>query len=275
MLSFDEFLSQYNGQQNVGNTPENKGQCVGLVSVWMDNLGIAHEWGDAKDLFDNAGPNSFEKIANTPDGIPQKGDIMVWSGTFNRGPGHTGIATGTGDTNTFECFEQNDPLGSSCHLKTYNYNYVTGWIRPRTAIIPDTLPVLKSDFETLVSKSSEYDKFVAGGFNHLEDIQKVLNEKEQSIQNLTKDINQCEIQMGQYLDKLQQLNDEDKNTSAELLTAQHAFQPLKDEITAIMMSLKVEEASQILPALIALKASKIKPQPKPTTFLDKIKFLFG
>lgn len=125
---FKAFLNQYNGMNGVGNTPENKGQCVGLISVWMDILGVAHEWGDAKDLLNNADKNVFDVILNTPDGVPQVGDVIVWRGAFNGGAGHTGVATGTGDTKTFEVFEQNDPLGSNCHLKTYKYSFVDGWL---------------------------------------------------------------------------------------------------------------------------------------------------
>lgn len=130
MLSFQEFLAKFNGQNNVGNTPENKGQCVGLVAVWFDNLGLAHVWGDAKDLYANADPKFYIKIPNTPDAIPQKGDAVVWSAKYNGTVGHTGLATGTGNLNTFEAFEQNDPTGSNCHLRTYNYNAVIGWLRP-------------------------------------------------------------------------------------------------------------------------------------------------
>ncbi len=129
-MTFQEFLNQYNGQPSVGNTTENKGQCVGLVAVWVDILGLPHIWGNACDLFANADEKFFEKILNTPDAIPQAGDIVIWSSKFNGTVGHTGLATGTGNTNTFECFEQNDPLGSGCHLKTYNYNGVIGWLRP-------------------------------------------------------------------------------------------------------------------------------------------------
>ena len=129
-MTFSTFLSTYNGQQNVGNTTENKGECVGLVCVYVDTLQLPHIWGHAMDLFINADEKFFEKILNTPDAIPQVGDIVVWAKAFNGTFGHTGIATGTGDLNTFECFEQNDPIGSNCHLKTYNYNNVKGWVRP-------------------------------------------------------------------------------------------------------------------------------------------------
>lgn len=279
-MTFDEFLAQYNGKTNVGNTPENKGQCVGLASVWIDALKGPHVWGDAKDMYQNADTNFFEKIPNSLTAVPRKGDIVIWNGTFNRGPGHVAIATGKGDTKTFEVFEQNNPLGSNCHLRTYsNYNYVTGWFRPRNVVVEeDTLPVKKSDFENLVLKSSEYDKIVAGGYNHLEDIQKLLNEKETTIQNLTKDVNACETQVGKLLDDAKKINDEDKNTSQELLDAQHALQPLKDEIVAVNRTLGLmddTDAQTTLKALQLLKDSKVKPAPKPITLLEKLIFLFS
>lgn len=145
-------------------------------------------------------------------------------------------------------------------------------------VTEETLPVKKSDFENLVSKSSEYDKFVAGGYLHLEEVQNLVHEKEQTIQNLTQDINSCETQVGKLLDDAQKINETDKNTSAELLDAQHALQPLKDEILAInkMLGLMDDTDSQTtLKALEILKSSKVKPAPKPITFWEKFVFLFS
>jgi hypothetical protein len=158
-MTFTEFKNQYNGQSNVGNTAANRGQCVGLVSLWMDNFKIAHVWGDAKDLYANASDKDFAKIPNDPTAIPQQGDIIVWSSAFNGGVGHTGIASGKADVNTFECFEQNDPIGSSPHLKTYNYAYVTGWLRPIVAqtTATDAISVPKATFEDLVRKATAFD----------------------------------------------------------------------------------------------------------------------
>ncbi len=134
-MNFTEFLNKYNGMNGVGNTPENKGQCTGLTSLWMDNFGISHVFGNAEDLYTNALDKDFIKIPNTPDGIVQDGDIVVWGHGFNQTFGHTGIAYGKADVNSFDCFEQNDPLGSTPHIKNYNYAYVIGWLRPRASII--------------------------------------------------------------------------------------------------------------------------------------------
>lgn len=130
-MSLKDFYNTYKGQKNVGNTAANKGQCVGLASLWMDNFSIPHVWGDAKDIYANAPDEYFVKVPNTPDAIIQDGDIPVWSGGYNTGPGHIGVAYGKHDVNNFDCFQQNDPLGSTPHIKRYNYAYIIGWLRPK------------------------------------------------------------------------------------------------------------------------------------------------
>lgn len=188
-MSFDEFQKQFSNQPNVGNTPENRGQCVGLVEVWIDTLGGPHDWGNATDLYNNADPNFFAKIPNTPTAIPQQGDIIVWDGKFNGGLGHTGIATGKADINSFDCFEQNDPINSKPHVKNYNYAYITGWLRPKNPSI-DTVSVFKQDFENLVTKSTNWD-VVAAQFK-LDSLDKqggkIVSDQ---VENLQKDLETC------------------------------------------------------------------------------------
>ncbi len=104
-------------------------QCVDLVQLWARVIGSPRFTGDAKDIFNQAG-SIYTQIINASDNFPNQGDIVVWSGAFNGGPGHTGIATGRADINTFDCFEQNDPTGTDSHVRTYNYGNVLGWLRP-------------------------------------------------------------------------------------------------------------------------------------------------
>lgn len=142
-MTIQEFYDKWNGKSNVGNTAENKGECVGLSSLWMDNFNIPHVYGHAKDLYANAPVAYFAKIPNTPEAIVQEGDIVVWGQGFNGTFGHTGVVKGKATLNSFPCFQQNDPLGSKPHMKTYNYAYVIGWLRPRagqTAPVPAPTP---------------------------------------------------------------------------------------------------------------------------------------
>jgi len=112
-------------------------QCFDLIQFWSAELqggwipGLL-----AKDIMDQFLPN-YEKIWNSPDNIPQAGDIVVWGGGINGGLGHTAIATGKGDVWTFQVFSQNDPVGSPCIYRTYTYSYVRGWLR-RKVVAPPT-----------------------------------------------------------------------------------------------------------------------------------------
>lgn len=123
------FIQHYAGKAGVGDTSENIGQCVGLVERWIDTLGLPHVWGNAKDLLDNADPARYGIIHNLPENYPAVGDIVVWSNTWGGGFGHTGIAV-TANVMELTAFEQNDPDGSTPHIRRYTYAGVVGWLHP-------------------------------------------------------------------------------------------------------------------------------------------------
>lgn len=121
------FILQYYGIL-CGNTPENKGQCVGLISLWQDRLGISHEWGDAKDLLANADTSKFDVIyndVNNPNQFPLPGDVLVYGSTWGGGVGHTGVVL-IADGNSIILFEQNNP--GAPIIKREPYNGLLGWL---------------------------------------------------------------------------------------------------------------------------------------------------
>lgn len=129
-----QFQAKYTGQTGVGNTSANMGQCVGLVSLWQDILGVPHEYGNAKDLLADANTTFFSVIQNDPTSttqFPVTGDIMVWGDTWGNGFGHTAIIVSANGT-SFSSFEQNDintqdPNGA-CEVLTHDYTGVLGWL---------------------------------------------------------------------------------------------------------------------------------------------------
>ena len=73
----------------------------------------------------------YERIPNTPEFVPIKGDIMVWGQGLGKW-GHVAICNGEGDTTWFKSYEQNwtgnnDPVT----LIKHNYNNVLGVLRPK------------------------------------------------------------------------------------------------------------------------------------------------
>ena len=139
-------------------------QCVDLVTAWCMRLKDAagnaflpsiFSGMDAHDIFESTTPyilEYFERIIYTvTNSPPRKGDIVVWNSNMGGGFGHAGVATGTGSSVNFDCFQQNDdPPGgnpnwtSKAHSVTYPYTNVLGWLRyknstPTTTIVYDNI----------------------------------------------------------------------------------------------------------------------------------------
>lgn len=123
-MSLQGFVDTYTGKPNVGDTPENRGQCVGLVEVWFDTQLSPHVWGNAKDLYANAG-SGYTKGTAWP---APRGSAGVMDGSWGGGVGHTWVSLGSG-----QVFEQNNPTGHAPKVSNYGSprprGYV-GWILP-------------------------------------------------------------------------------------------------------------------------------------------------
>ena len=102
-------------------------QCTDLGNAYIrDVLGLRIiEWTNAVDFPSKAG-DKYEYIKNTPTGVPQAGDLMIWG----KSPGHIAIFV-SGDTNKFTSFDQNWPVKSPSHLQEHTYTNVLGWLHPK------------------------------------------------------------------------------------------------------------------------------------------------
>ncbi len=121
------FIRKYLGVANTGDNPVNKGQCTGLVEVWIDIHRLPHIYGNAKDLLANADPAHYTVTRNTPTDIPQPGAILVWGATWGGGYGHTAVVVAASLMQVVT-FEQNDPEGAPPTVMTHDYAGVLGWI---------------------------------------------------------------------------------------------------------------------------------------------------
>ena len=127
MIELAPFISQYLGKSGTGDTPQNRGQFVGLVEVWLDANKKPHIWGNADQLLANADPKSYKRTNNIPTNNPPPGAIVCWDGTWGGGAGHTAIVVAS-NVNLLVVFEQNDPDGSAPVVATHNYGGIQGWL---------------------------------------------------------------------------------------------------------------------------------------------------
>lgn len=162
MKTLTQFIADLNGKGNIGNTPENKGQCVGLAFAWILNLGHSHFYGHAKDLYANAPTSEYTKIKNSPNVYPIAGDIPVWDKSVGGGYGHIAVVIGSNKADdSFTVIEQNNPLNAPCRVYTYkNWNGVIGWLRPKN-LPTDTTEALEAKIEELRTQREEYRKEIS------------------------------------------------------------------------------------------------------------------
>lgn len=132
-MNFDEFINKYTGKA-IDYDGGYGVQCVDLIKLYLDKvfnlkigaIGNAHAYYDKY----NSVPilkNNFTRIANTPDFIPQKGDIAVWSKSMG-GTGHVAICTGEGTTSYFYTYDMN--LGTKPMKKVkHTYKQFLGVLR--------------------------------------------------------------------------------------------------------------------------------------------------
>lgn len=105
-----------------------------MVQKWAEDNGVGgapvFPVAAAKDMVGTRG-DAFNWLPNTPTGVPQPGDIIVWNTAV--GPyGHTAIFI-DGNSSSFRSFDQNWPTGSAAHVQNHNYNGVVGWLRFKQA----------------------------------------------------------------------------------------------------------------------------------------------
>ena len=134
-LSLREFIDKWDGR-GIDFDGYYGDQCMDLMHQYhVEVLGITDgrtlAAPSAKEVFlkfdTRFNHHLFEKIDNTPTGVPEPGDIMLWGEGI--GPwGHVAIFV-DGDVNSFNSFDQNFPTGSKCHIQKHNYSGVLGWLR--------------------------------------------------------------------------------------------------------------------------------------------------
>lgn len=124
------FLLRYLGVPNVGTNPVNKGQCVGLIELWVAALGLPAVGGNAKDLPANADLAHYTVTKNGPNNFPLPGAVICWDASWGGGYGHTAVVVAA-NSMYLAVFEQNDPTGSPPVVSTHGYQGVESWFSPK------------------------------------------------------------------------------------------------------------------------------------------------
>jgi len=196
-MTFDQFITKWQGK-GIDFDGVYPNQCMDLMHQYVyDVLGITDKATLAQpaayQVFTNfsnvGGHDQFQLIANTPTGVPQKGDIVFFGqavGAF----GHVCIFI-EGDVNSFTSFDANWPTGSLPHKQTHTYNGVLGWLHPKVQAPTSTVPVDSATFQQLVDKATKYDAFNQAGFTSPDAVK-------QKLADLTSQLSQANDKAGKY-----------------------------------------------------------------------------
>lgn len=198
-MTLRQFINKYDGK-TVDWDQKFGGQCVDLWRQYVDEvleLPQSPPVRGAKDVWDTYLEKHFNRVENTPKGVPEKGDIVIWeTGEY----GHIAIFA-EGGIRSFTSFDQNYPVGTKCHLQKHNYQGVLGWLHPITN--SDTNMTEEQDRILKFLKENEADEGkVREAFGALADKERL----EQELSNLRKqisDLNSSQEDLESRLKKLE------------------------------------------------------------------------
>lgn len=180
-MTLDAFIKKYLGKAIDYDGAAGK-QCVDLIKLYLKHcFGIlAGAWGNAHAYYDyfNIRPElkaNFVRIKNSKKFVPMKGDICTWSKKMNK-YGHIAIATGKGDTDSFESLDMNWGKEAARYV-THDYDYFLGVLRPihREGIDGATLCRVKKAVNVRKGPGTNYDRVMYNEFTPYQQEQVLAN----------------------------------------------------------------------------------------------------
>lgn len=220
-MTIDEFVRKYDGK-GIDYDGSFGNQCVDLYRQYVKECLMFPQSPPvpgAKDIWDTYLPDYFRRIENTPTGIPEKGDIVIFStGTY----GHVSVFV-EGNTTRFTSFDQNYPSGSLCHLQGHTYSAVIGWLTPlhKAMDMPEWFKTLllekglsldrEGEFRSFWEKALKYDDDVKSLQEQIKSISEALADRALEVSVLTEKNQKLSDQKAE-VDRLLNTLREDKNT---------------------------------------------------------------
>ena len=144
-------------------------QCFDVYRQYCKELGLGQspKVVGAKDIWTTYLTKDFDKVENTPTGIPPQGAVLIW-GTVVGQYGHVAICD-RATAKSFVSIDQNWPVDNGTgvlHEVTHNYNGLLGWLIPKS-IINDMTEEQKKIFQII-----DENKLTEGDIRWLSDLKK-------------------------------------------------------------------------------------------------------
>ena len=247
-MTLAQFVEKWNGK-GIDYDGHYGFQCVDLYRQYVQEvLQVPQSPGvtGAKDIWNSYLTEHYDRVSNSPDGIPEPGDIMIWGSDYGQ-YGHVAVIT-EANKDTFTCFSQNDPLGALCGLKKYS-KWGLGWLHPKPKVntykgydltnldsMRVAVDVLVDLQEGQLVRKLDVDKIISDGNQKLVDAATVY-EKEKAI--LTTQISTLET-------ALKTLQDTEHTWEGQADDYQRKLKAIVDIFASVNVQLAVESDVSVL-----------------------------
>lgn len=249
-MTLDEFIKKYDGKYvEAGGSENAKYQCVDLVNQYIEEVLKLPKilWTNACDFPKKADKNQWLWISNTPEGVPNKGDIVVWNKNAGSGYGHVAIFL-EGNVKSFRSFDQNWPVGTPAHIQGHYYTNVDGWLRPKGGVMTYYQGIDLTNIESVKVCVDTWKDVVDGKYVKKEEYEKKVNELLETIKAKEKRVEEEALRYQDFLLKL-----------AELLSCSNQEPAVVEEITRLVA---VEDRLREMEKKLAEADEKIKQMEK-------------
>lgn len=143
MKSYEEFIKEVDGT-SFDYDKVSQIQCVDLIKKYLADcfeIKVPNGFGNAIDYYTGFEKKkllyeNFIKIKNTPEFIPEKGDIFVWNEKRGKGAGHVAICTGEGTTSYFYSYDLNWNNKKKVQKVKHDYKNILGVLRKKKKYVP-------------------------------------------------------------------------------------------------------------------------------------------
>eukprot|EP00919_Chromeraceae_sp_WS-2016_P043255 GHVR01103311.1.p2 GENE.GHVR01103311.1~~GHVR01103311.1.p2 ORF type:complete len:258 (+),score=28.46 GHVR01103311.1:1715-2488(+) len=220
-MTLQEFINKWNGK-GLDADGAYGNQCVDVAKQYCHEvLGIEGLHGNAIDWKNNTRDN-LVWVNNTETNVPQAGDIVIWSGGS---VGHIAVFV-DGNASSFNSFDQNWPVGSTCHIQSHTYKGATynviGWLH----FVAPQPPVVVPPVEPPKPPVIPVDPHLA----RISELEADLSLSEVEVASLKIEINNCKQQISELTTNCKQKDDQIKTMQTDAETMQ---KQMEEKITLL------------------------------------------
>ncbi len=254
-ISTDDFITLLNGvAARIVADGISTPQCFDVAQLWARVIGSSPFTGATADLIYNQPGDLYEQVPNSPTNSPVKGDLVIWNWP------HVALATGNNtDSNQFEVIEQNDPTGSECHIKTYNYSGVIGWLHPKQ--LPQNMQALLD--QCRVDRDNHWNDLQAAKAT-IDNLNAIIKDKDQAISSSNQQVSSLQSQVT----SLTQAKDAAETVAKQVPTLQEQLTQAQNDRTTCLTAQETQNKT-----IAQLKVQLA--QKMPIGFWNRLKFLLS